>query len=89
MGEKVAPLESWMTIRWAICGQLHRPTWPVLTHVVLLQLQTFTIVLQVQELAKECNLIQYLNDPGMVRIDDNVVISGGAIINGHLVEKAN
>mgnify|MGYP003331519802 CR=1 FL=1 len=28
-----------------------------------------------------------LNDPSMVTIEDNVVVGGGCIINGHLVEK--
>ena len=88
-GEKrVAPLESWMTIRWAICGQLHRATWPVLTHVVPSPIANFYYRLAGSKIGKKVQLnTVHLNDPGMVRIDDNVVIGGGAIINGHLVEK--
>jgi len=88
-GEKrVAPLESWMTIRWAICGQLHRATWPVLTHVVPSPIANFYYRLAGSKIGKRVQLnTVHLNDPGMVRIDDNVVIGGGAIINGHLVEK--
>ncbi len=89
VGEKrVAPLESWMTIRWAICGQLHRATWPVLTHVVPSPIANFYYRLAGSKIGKRVQLnTVHLNDPGMVRIDDNVVIGGGAIINGHLVEK--
>lgn len=88
-GEKrVAPLESWMTVRWAICGQLHRATWPVLTHVVPSPIANFYYRLAGSKIGKKVQLnTVHLNDPGMVRIDDNVVIGGGAIINGHLVEK--
>ena len=88
-GEKrVAPLESWMTIRWAICGQLHRATWPVLTHVVPSPIANFYYRLAGSKIGKRVQLnTVHLNDPGMVRIDDDVVIGGGAIINGHLVEK--
>ena len=88
-GEKrVAPLESWMTVRWAICGQLHRATWPVLTHVVPSPIANFYYRLAGSKIGKRVQLnTVHLNDPGMVRIDDNVVIGGGAIINGHLVEK--
>ena len=88
-GEKrVAPLESWMTIRWAICGQLHRATWPVLTHVVPSPIANFYYRLAGSKIGKRVQLnTVHLNDPGMVRIEDDVVIGGGAIINGHLVEK--
>ena len=88
-GEKrIAPLESWMTVRWAICGQLHRATWPVLTHVVPSPIANFYYRLAGSKIGKKVQLnTVHLNDPGMVRIDDNVVIGGGAIINGHLVEK--
>ena len=88
-GEKrVAPLESWMTVRWAICGQLHRATWPVLTHVVPSPIANFYYRLAGSKIGKRVQLnTVHLNDPGMVRIEDNVVIGGGAIINGHLVEK--
>ena len=88
-GEKrVAPLESWMTVRWAICGQLHRATWPVLTHVVPSPIANFYYRLAGSKIGKRVQLnTVHLNDPGMVRIDDDVVIGGGAIINGHLVEK--
>jgi len=85
---RVAPLESWMTVRWAICGQLHRATWPVLTHVVPSPIANFYYRLAGSKIGKRVQLnTVHLNDPGMVRIDDNVVIGGGAIINGHLVEK--
>lgn len=87
-GRRVAPLESWMTVRWAICGQLHRATWPVLTHVVPSPIANFYYRLAGSKIGKGVQLnTVHLNDPGMVRIDDNVVIGGGAIINGHLVEK--
>jgi len=86
--KKVAPLHSWMTIRWAICGQLHRATWPVLTHVIPSPIANFYYRLAGAKIGKRVQLNTiHLNDPGMVRIDDNVVIGGGAIINGHLVEK--
>ena len=88
-GEKrVAPLESWMTIRWAICGQLHRATWPVLTHVIPSPIANYYYRLAGAKVGKKVQINTVgLNDPGMVRIEDNVVIGGAAIINGHIVEK--
>tara|TARA_B110000444_G_scaffold259555_1_gene303668 strand:+ start:6954 stop:7751 length:798 start_codon:yes stop_codon:yes gene_type:complete len=87
-GKKIAPLHSWMTVRWAVCGQLHRATWPVLSHVIPSPIANYYYRLAGAKIGKKVQINTVgLNDPGMMRIEDNVVVGGAAVINGHIVEK--
>lgn len=88
-GDKlVDDLNSWTTIRWAICGHIHRCTHPVLVHTIPSLISNAYYRLAGAKIGKgvQINTIN-LNDPSMVTIEDNVVVGGGCIINGHLVEK--
>ena len=88
-GDKlVANLNSWTTIRWAICGHIHRCTHPVLVHTIPSLISNAYYRLAGAKIGKgvQINTIN-LNDPSTVTIEDNVVVGGGCIINGHLVEK--
>jgi len=88
-GDKlVDELNSWTTIRWAICGHIHRCTHPVLVHTIPSLISNAYYRLAGAKIGKgvQINTIN-LNDPSMVTIEDNVVVGGGCIINGHLVEK--
>ena len=86
--KKVDSLGSWTTVRWAICGQLHRATWPVLTHVIPSPIANFYYRLAGAKIGKRVQINSVnLNDPSMIRIEDDVVIGGSSVINGHLVEK--
>ena len=88
-GDKlVDDLNSWTTIRWAICGHIHRCTHPVLVHTIPSLISNAYYRLAGAKIGKgvQINTIN-LNDPSMVTIKDNVVVGGGCIINGHLVEK--
>ena len=83
-----APLASLTTIRWAICGQLHRSTHPFLAHVVPSFIANGYYRLAGCKIGKNVNINTItLNDPSLVEIGDNVVIGGGATLNGHLVER--
>ena len=85
---RIEPLQSWMTVRWAVCGQLHRATWPVLTHVIPSPIANFYYKLAGAKIGKKVQINTVgINDPGMMIIEDNVVIGGAAVINGHIVEK--
>ena len=86
----VAPLASLTTIRWAICGQLHRSTHPILMHVVPSFFANAYYRLAGCKIGKNVNInSDRLNDPSLVELGDNVVVGGGATLNGHLVEKGN
>ena len=88
-GDKlVANLNSWTTIRWAICGHIHRCTHPVLVHTIPSLISNAYYRLAGAKIGKgvQINTIN-LNDPSMVTVGDNVVIGGGCVLNGHLVEK--
>jgi acetyltransferase-like isoleucine patch superfamily enzyme len=88
-GDKlVDELNSWTTVRWAICGHIHRCTHPVLVHTIPSLISNAYYRLAGAKIGKgvQINTIN-LNDPSMVTIEDNVVVGGGCIINGHLVEK--
>lgn len=86
----VAPLASLTTIRWAICGQLHRATQPFLTHIVPSFFANAYYRLAGCKIGKNVNINTVtINDPSLVELGDNVVIGGGATINGHLVEHGN
>ena len=84
----VADLNSWTTIRWAICAHLHRCTHPVLVHTIPSFISNAYYRLAGAKIGKgvQINTIN-LNDPTTVTIEDNVVVGGGCVINGHLVEK--
>ncbi len=89
-GRIVAPLASMATIRWAICGQLHRSTQPFLRHVVPSFFGNAYYRLAGCKIGKNVNINSIaINDPSLVELGDNVVVGGGAILNGHLVEKGN
>ena len=81
-------LESWNTVRWAICAHLHRCTHPVLVHTIPSPICNAYYRLAGAKIGKkvQINTIN-LNDPSAVTIGDNVVIGGRSVINGHLVEK--
>ena len=88
-GDKlVANLNSWTTIRWAICAHLHRCTHPVLVHTIPSFISNAYYRLAGAKIGKgvQINTIN-LNDPSTVTIEDNVVVGGGCVLNGHLVEK--
>ena len=84
----VDKLESWNTVRWAICAHLHRCTHPVLVHTIPSPICNTYYRLAGAKLGKgvQINTIN-LNDPSTVTVGDNVVIGGRSVINGHLVEK--
>lgn len=86
----VAPLASFTTIRWAVCGQLHRSTQPFLSHIVPSFFANAYYRLAGCKIGKNVNINSVsINDPSLVEIGDNVVVGGGATINGHLVENGN
>ena len=86
----VAPLASLTTIRWAICGQLHRSTQPFLNHIVPSFFANAYYRLAGCKIGKNVNInSSTINDPSLVELGDNVVVGGGATINGHLVENGN
>jgi len=84
----VVPLASFKTIRWAFCGQILRSTQPFLQHFVPSFLATAYFRVCGAKIGKntQINTVR-LNDPCLIRIDDDCVVGGGAIFNGHLVEK--
>ena len=86
----VDKLESWNTVRWAICAHLHRCTHPVLVHTIPSPICNAYYRLAGAKLGKgvQINTIN-LNDPSAVTVGDNVVIGGRSVINGHLVEKGH
>ena len=89
-GRIVAPLSSTTTIRWAICGLLHRSTQPFLVHVVPSFFANAYYRLGGCKIGKNVNINSVkINDPSLVELGDNVVVGGGATMNGHLVEKGN
>ena len=84
----VDKLESWTTVRWAVCAHLHRCTHPVLVHTIPSPICNAYYRLAGARIGKgvQINTIN-LNDPSTVTIGDKVVIGGRSVINGHLVEK--
>ena len=86
----VTPLASLTTIRWAICGQIHRSTQPFLAHIVPSFFANAYYRLAGCKIGKNVNINSVtINDPSLVELGDNAVIGGGATLNGHLVEKGN
>ena len=84
----VVPLASMKTIRWAFCGQILRATQPFLQHFVPSFLSVAYFRIAGAKFGKNTQINTYrLNDPGLIRIDDDCVIGGSAIFNAHLVEK--
>jgi acetyltransferase-like isoleucine patch superfamily enzyme len=85
---KVSLLASWDAIRWGIGGQLHRATWPVLTHVIPSSIANTYYRLAGAKIGKgvQINTVN-LNDPSLITIEDGVVIGGNSVVNGHIVEK--
>ena len=84
----VDKLESWTTIRWAICAHLHRCTHPVLVHTIPSPICNAYYRLACAKVGKGVQLNSInLNDPSTLTIEDKVVVGGRSIINGHLVEK--
>ena len=84
----VDKLESWTTVRWAVCAHLHRCTHPVLVHTIPSPICNAYYRLAGAKIGRgvQINTIN-LNDPSTVTIGDKVVIGGRSVINGHLVEK--
>ncbi|HJL97270.1 MAG TPA: hypothetical protein QF401_03880 [Candidatus Poseidoniaceae archaeon] len=84
----VVPLTSFTTIRWAFCGQILRATQPFLQHFVPSFLSNAYFRISGAKIGKNTQINTFrLNDPSLIRIDDDCVVGGGAIFNGHLVEK--
>jgi len=84
----VVPLASFTTIRWAFCGQILRATQPFLQHFVPSFLSNAYFRISGAKIGKNTQINTFrLNDPSLIRIDDDCVVGGGAIFNGHLVEK--
>lgn len=84
----VVPLASFKTIRWAFCGQVLRSTMPFLQHFVPSFLATTYFRVAGAKIGKNTQINTFrLNDPCLIQIDDDCVIGGSAIFNGHLVEK--
>ena len=84
----VVPLASFSTIRWAFCGQILRSTQPVLQHFVPSFVSNIYYRVCGAKIGKNTQINTHrLNDPFLIRIDDDCVIGGGATFNGHLVEK--
>ena len=88
-GDKIVDnLESWTTIRWAICAHLHRCTHPVLVHTIPSPICNAYYRLAGAKVGKGVQLNSInLNDPSTLTVEDKVVVGGRSIINGHLVEK--
>ena len=84
----VDKLESWTTIRWAVCAHLHRCTHPVLVHTIPSPICNAYYRLAGAKIGKgvQINSIN-LNDPSVITVGDKVVIGGRSVINGHLVEQ--
>ena len=81
-------LESWTTIRWAVCAHLHRCTHPVLVHTIPSPICNAYYRLAGAKIGKGVQLNSInLNDPSTLTVEDKVVVGGRSIINGHLVEK--
>ena len=84
----VVPLTSFHTLRWAFCGQILRSTQPCLQHFVPSFFANIYFRVCGAKIGKNTQINTFrLNDPGLIRIDDNCVIGGSATFNGHLVEK--
>jgi len=84
----IVPLTSFTTLRWAFCGQILRSTQPCLQHFVPSFFATTYFRVCGAKIGKNTQINTFrLNDPGLIRIDDDCVIGGGAIMNGHLAEK--
>ncbi len=84
----VVPLASVKTLRWAFCGQILRSTQPCLQHFVPSFFSNIYFRVCGAKIGKNTQINTFrLNDPSLIRIDDNCVIGGSATFNGHLVEK--
>ncbi|MDE0869760.1 MAG: hypothetical protein OSA21_05545 [Candidatus Poseidoniaceae archaeon] len=84
----VVPLASLHTLRWAFCGQVLRSTQPFLQHFVPSFFANAYFRVSGAKIGKNTQINTFrLNDPGLIRIDDDCVVGGGATFNGHLVEK--
>ena len=85
--EMVFPLASFMTIRWAITGLLHRLTSPMLTHLVPSFIANWYYRLCGCKLGIGSQVNSpVVNDAYAVKIGAGTVIGGNATINCHLVE---
>ena len=84
----IVPLASFTTIRWAFCGQILRSTRPCLQHFVPSFFANTYFRVCGATIGKNTQINTFrLNDPGLIRIDDDCVIGGGAIFNAHLAER--
>ena len=85
--EMTYPLASFMTIRWAITGLLHRLTCPMLQHLVPSFIANWYYRICGCKLGMGAQInSQVVNDAYAVKIGADSVIGGNAIINCHLVE---
>ena len=84
----IVSLTSFTTLRWAFCGQVLRSTQPCLQHFVPSFFANAYFRVCGAKIGKNTQINTFrLNDPALIRIDDDCVIGGGAIMNGHLAEK--
>lgn len=85
--EMTYPLASFMTIRWAITGLLHRLTSPMLQHLIPSFIANWYYRICGCKLGMGAQInSQVVNDAYAVKIGADSVIGGNAIINCHLVE---
>ena len=72
----VVPLASFSTIRWAFCGQILRSTQPVLQHFVPSFVSNIYYRVCGAKIGKNTQINTHrLNDPCLIRIDDDCVIA--------------
>ena len=85
--EANAPVESWLTIRWAFMALFHRLALPSLKWMVPSFIGDLYYRMMGCKVGKHAQInTSAVNDCFMVEIGANTVIGGDAVINGHLFE---
>jgi len=86
--EARAPLQSTLTIRWALLAVLHRFAIPFLRHIVPSWMGNLYYRMLGLSMGAGCQInTEHVNDCFMIRLGKGVVIGGHATLNGHIVEK--
>ena len=86
--EAKAPVESWLTIRWAFLGLLHRLALPSLQWMVPSFVANIYYGMMGCKIGKGAQINSpSVNDCFMVEIGAKTVVGGAAVINGHLFER--
>ncbi|MFL2947130.1 MAG: acyltransferase [Candidatus Poseidoniales archaeon] len=82
-----APLQSWLTIRWAFMSLFHRLALPALKWMVPSFIGDIYFRMMGVKIGKGAQINSgSINDAYMVEIGEKTVIGGDAVINGHLFE---